>query len=148
MSEWTFLPQNCSQWPPAEKIGRGSLLNDPSCPSGDPISQGTDVHWTQKFQFKLDMVYLSGTTACEAWWKTAFVLCIINTSDLGPWWKTPQGCFILKQFSTFTSNTVVRNECSKTEAHRNTRVLFQEQTLWTRYTFKYSGWKYSLWTWD
>ena len=29
--------QNCSQWPPAEKPGEGSLLNRPSCPPDDPI---------------------------------------------------------------------------------------------------------------
>ena len=29
--------QNCSQRPPAEKTGRGSLLNRPSCPHGDPV---------------------------------------------------------------------------------------------------------------
>ena len=34
--------QNCSQGPPAEKSGRGSLLNHPSCPPDDPIGQGTD----------------------------------------------------------------------------------------------------------
>ena len=31
--------QNCSRWPPAEKTGRGSLLNRPSCPPDDPIGQ-------------------------------------------------------------------------------------------------------------
>ena len=30
----------CSQWPPAEKTGRGSLLNHFSCPPDHPISQG------------------------------------------------------------------------------------------------------------
>ena len=36
--------QNCSQGPRAEKTGRGSLLNCPSCPPDDPISQGTEVN--------------------------------------------------------------------------------------------------------
>ena len=44
---WTSLPsQNCSQGPPAEKTGRGSLLNRPSCPPDDPIGQGTDLNRT------------------------------------------------------------------------------------------------------
>ena len=34
--------QNCPQGPPAEKTGRGSLLNCPSCPPDDPVSQGTE----------------------------------------------------------------------------------------------------------
>ena len=33
--------QNCSQGPPAEKTGRGSLLNCPSCFPDDPTDQGT-----------------------------------------------------------------------------------------------------------
>ena len=37
--------QNCSQRPPAEKTGRGSLLNRPSFPPDDPISQG--LNWTE-----------------------------------------------------------------------------------------------------
>ena len=43
--------QNCSQGPPAEKTGRGSLRNHPSCPHDDPISQGTELQWTE-LQFK------------------------------------------------------------------------------------------------
>ena len=35
--------QNCSQGPPSEKTGRGSLLNRPSCPLDNPISQGTEL---------------------------------------------------------------------------------------------------------
>ena len=35
--------QNCSQGPPSEKTGRGSLLNSPSCPPDNPISQGTEL---------------------------------------------------------------------------------------------------------
>ena len=34
------LCQNFSQGPPAEKTGRGSLLNRPPCSHDDPISQG------------------------------------------------------------------------------------------------------------
>ena len=33
--------QKCSQGPPVEKTGRGSLLNRPSCSSDDPIGQET-----------------------------------------------------------------------------------------------------------
>ena len=36
--------QNCSQGPPAEKTGRGSLLNHFSCPPKDPVSQGTELN--------------------------------------------------------------------------------------------------------
>ena len=32
-----------SQGPPAEKTGRGSLLNHPSCIPDDPIGQGTEL---------------------------------------------------------------------------------------------------------
>ena len=44
--------QNCSQGPPVEKTGRGSLLNRPSCPSDDPIGQGIELNgstpWNKK----------------------------------------------------------------------------------------------------
>ena len=36
--------QNCLQGPPAEKTGRGPLLNCPSCISDDPIGQGTELN--------------------------------------------------------------------------------------------------------
>ena len=36
--------QNCSQGPPAEKTGRGSLLSHPSCPSDVPVGQGTELN--------------------------------------------------------------------------------------------------------
>ena len=35
---------NCSQGPPAEKTGRGSLLNRPSCPPNVPVNQGTELN--------------------------------------------------------------------------------------------------------
>ena len=38
------LCQNCSQWPPSEKTGRGSELNRPSCAPDDPIGQGNDLN--------------------------------------------------------------------------------------------------------
>ena len=38
-----FLCQNCSQGPPAEKTGRESLMDRPSCPPDDPIGQGTNL---------------------------------------------------------------------------------------------------------
>ena len=44
---WHPCPcQNYSQGPPAEKTGRGSLLNCPcpSCSPDDPISQGTELN--------------------------------------------------------------------------------------------------------
>ena len=39
--------QNYSQGPPAEKTGRGSLLNCPSCPPENLVGQGTELNWTQ-----------------------------------------------------------------------------------------------------
>ena len=38
------LSQNCSQGPPAENTGRGSLLSRPSCPPEDLICRGTELH--------------------------------------------------------------------------------------------------------
>ena len=35
--------QNCSRWPPAEKTGRGSLLNCPLFPPDDPFGQGMEL---------------------------------------------------------------------------------------------------------
>ena len=35
---------NCSQGPPAEKTGRGSLLNHPLCPPDNSIGQGTELN--------------------------------------------------------------------------------------------------------
>ena len=39
-----YLCQNRSQQPPAEKTGRGSLLNRLSCPTDDPIGQGIELN--------------------------------------------------------------------------------------------------------
>ena len=36
--------QNCSQWHPAEKTGRGSWLNCPSCSPHQPVSQGNELN--------------------------------------------------------------------------------------------------------
>ena len=36
--------QTCSQGPPAEKTGRGSPVNHPSCPPVDPIGTGPDLN--------------------------------------------------------------------------------------------------------
>ena len=36
--------QTCSEWPPTEKTGRGRLLNHPTWPSDDPLSQGTELN--------------------------------------------------------------------------------------------------------
>ena len=49
---------NCSQGPPAEKTGRGSLLNHPSSPHPhptphDPIRQGTELSRTESSQLDL-----------------------------------------------------------------------------------------------
>ena len=38
--------QNCSQESPAEKTGRRSLLNRPSCRPDDPVGQETELNWT------------------------------------------------------------------------------------------------------
>ena len=49
VKEWTSPPahgQSCSQRLPAEKTGRGSLLNRPTCPPDDPIGQGTEPKGT------------------------------------------------------------------------------------------------------
>ena len=46
------LCQNCSQWPPSEKTGRGSELNRPSCAPDDPIGQGNDLNWTMRTVIK------------------------------------------------------------------------------------------------
>ena len=40
--------QSCSQGPPAENTGRGSLLDRPPCPHDDPIGHGTELNWTCK----------------------------------------------------------------------------------------------------
>ena len=40
--------QSCSQWPLAEKTGRGSLLNRPSCPPDDAIVHGTELKCTYR----------------------------------------------------------------------------------------------------
>ena len=37
--------QICTQGPPAEKTGRGSLLNRPLCSLDYPIGQGTELNW-------------------------------------------------------------------------------------------------------
>ena len=39
--------QKCSRGPPAERTGKGSVLNRPACPPDDPIGQGTEVDWTE-----------------------------------------------------------------------------------------------------
>ena len=36
--------RTCSQGPPAEKTGRGSLLNRPLSPPDDPVGQGTELN--------------------------------------------------------------------------------------------------------
>ena len=49
-AEWTASKsghpcpcQNCSQRPPAEQIGGGSLLNRPTCPPDNPVGHGAEV---------------------------------------------------------------------------------------------------------
>ena len=39
--------RNCLRKPPAEKSGRGSLLNRPSSPSDDPTGQRTELNWIE-----------------------------------------------------------------------------------------------------
>ena len=50
-SGWTMsknghpcLCQNSSEWPSAEKSGRGSVLNHPLCPLNNLIGQGTELN--------------------------------------------------------------------------------------------------------
>ena len=43
-SGYPCLCQNCSQWSPAGKTGRGSILNRPSCPHDDSVGQGTELN--------------------------------------------------------------------------------------------------------
>ena len=40
--------QICSQGPPAEKTGRGFLLNRSPCSPHDPIGQVTELNWTEQ----------------------------------------------------------------------------------------------------
>ena len=43
----SYPRQNCSQWPPAQKTGKGSLSCSSSPPPpDDPICQGTELNWT------------------------------------------------------------------------------------------------------
>ena len=37
------LRHNCPRWPSAEKTGRGSLLNHPSCSTDDPVGKRTEL---------------------------------------------------------------------------------------------------------
>ena len=43
-SERPCLCQNCSQGPPAEKTGGGSILNHLLCPPDEPVGQGTELN--------------------------------------------------------------------------------------------------------
>ena len=56
------LCQNCLQGPPTEKTGMWSLLNHPSCPPYDPISQGTELNWIKPLSIRLQIK----TTECRA----------------------------------------------------------------------------------
>ena len=50
--------RNGSQWPLAERTGRGSLLIHPSHLPDDPISQGTELHfWIRKDRFRFQLQY-------------------------------------------------------------------------------------------
>ena len=42
------LCQSCTQEPPAEMTGRGSLLNRPSCSPDDPVVQGDEPNWGKR----------------------------------------------------------------------------------------------------
>ena len=44
----TYLTQNCSQWPLAEKTGRRYLLNRVSCPPDDQIGERTELHTVER----------------------------------------------------------------------------------------------------
>ena len=51
VKECTTCPrQNCLQRPPAEKTGSRSLLNRLSCPSDDPVGQGTESNCLPSLQ--------------------------------------------------------------------------------------------------
>ena len=53
--------KNCSQWPPAEKTGRGSLLNRPPStpppPPDDSMGKGTELNWIESFSYRAGPVY-------------------------------------------------------------------------------------------
>ena len=61
--------QNCPQEPGAEKTGRGSLLNRPSCPLDDPVGQGTELNWTEsKCLFEPITFFLSLSSSVTISW--------------------------------------------------------------------------------
>ena len=62
--------QKCSQWPPAEKTGRGSLLSHPSYLSDDSIGRGTELNGTGSSD-GVDFSPLPGASPCGltfTWW--------------------------------------------------------------------------------
>ena len=72
-ARWTTLKsghicpcQNCSQRPPAEKTGRLSLLNRPSCPPDDPIGQGTELNWPD-YLVHTECVFLAELYLTHPW---------------------------------------------------------------------------------
>ena len=40
--------QNCTQGPPAEKTGEGSLVNRSSCPTDGPVGQWAELNYVQR----------------------------------------------------------------------------------------------------
>ena len=55
IKEWTSLPMSeLLTRAPAEKTGGEFLLNRPSCPPNDPISQGAELNWTVPLMMLLD----------------------------------------------------------------------------------------------
>ena len=54
IKEWTYLSMpDLLKGPPAENTGRGSVLNRPSCPPNDPISQRTELNSLQAQEWGL-----------------------------------------------------------------------------------------------
>ena len=89
---WTTLKaghlcpcQNCSQWPPGEKTGRGSMPNRPSCPPDDPIGQGAELNWTTNAWSKSDhsfarFAYYQGFCLCNFCLLGSFILILFPYS--------------------------------------------------------------------
>ena len=59
--------QNCSWWPPAEKTGRGCLPIHLSCPSDNPVGQGTELNWTVQWVDILYCLYSFWCLCCKSY---------------------------------------------------------------------------------
>ena len=87
-------------WVPcAEKTGRGSLLNRPSCLSHNPVSQGTGLNWTQPLHLNKPLYALQGHDVSLPTWTTRQAAC--RSQATSPWscWsrrRTPSTCSVRK----------------------------------------------------